>query len=577
MKRSGGIEAVVPAWGWLRRYQRADLQGDLTAGLIVAVMLIPQGMAYALLAGLPAIYGLYASTVPAVVYALFGTSRHMPVGPPALMALLTFAGVSTLAEPQSEEFIALALLLAVMAGVIQVLLGVLRMGFVTNFVPHPVLAGFIAASVIVITASQAKHLLGVDGGSGHSLVDALDGIARNIEDTHTETVAFGVGSIVTLLLARKLIPRVPGPLLVAVGATLVAYLTGSSDRGVDVVGEVPRGVPTLTPPPLDLDMMSALLPTALAVVLVGYIESFSVAKSIAAREKYKIDANQEFRALGLANVSAGLFSGFPVAGSFSRTAVNYQAGARTQLACIITAVMIVVSLLFLTPLLFHMPISALAAIIIVSVFRLLDLDEIKHIFRIRRADGLIMAVTAVTTLFVGIMEGILLGALFGLLAFLQRTVRPDVTELGYVPDSDAFLGLRSHPTARTDPRVVVLRFAASLYYANVSFLEERLMQEVADRPELEYIVIDCRATNSIDVTALDELEDLIAAYRAQGISVMLTHANLSVRERIKRAEWDLKFGPDIIGHPTTRTALAAVGLLTGLRASRGATDPTPGS
>lgn len=561
----GRIEALVPAWGWLRRYERADLPRDLTAGLIVAVMLIPQGMAYALLAGLPAIYGLYASTVPAVVYALFGTSRHMPVGPPALMALLTFAGVSTLAEPQSDEFITLALLLAVMAGTIQVLLGVLCLGFVTNFVPHPVLAGFIVASVVVITATQLRHLLGVDGGSGHSLVDTVRDVGQNIEQTDSETVAYATASLVVLLVLRRLAPRVPGPLVVAVGATLTAFLIGSADRGVDVVGDVPSGVPTLTVPPWDLDMLEALLPTALAVVLVGYIESYSVAKAIAAREKYKIDPNQEFRALGLANVSAGLFSGFPVAGSFSRTAVNYQSGARTQLACVITAVAIVVTLLFFTPLLFHMPIAALAAIIVVAVFRLIDLDEIRHIVRIRRADGLIMAVTAVTTMFVGIMEGILLGALFGLLAFLQRTVRPDVTELGYVPGSDAFLGLRSHPTARTDSRVVVLRFAASLYYANVSFLADRLMQEVAERPALEFIVIDCRATNSIDVTALDELEDLIEAYRDQGISVMLTHANLTLRERVKRAGWETTFGPDIIRHPTTRSALAAVGLLDGLR------------
>ncbi len=275
-------------------------------------MLVPQGMAYALLAGLPPVFGLYASIVPAIVYALFGTSRHMPVGPPALMALLTFAGVSALAEPRSDEYVALALLLALMAGLLQLGIGLLKMGFVTNFISHPVLSGFIYASAIVIALSQLKHILGVSLPDEHSLAKTVLELGRRIGETNPITLALGVGSIGALVLLAKTTPRVPGPLVVAAGSTLVVYLFGLEERGVWVVGDVPRGLPGLSVPPLDLESLRALLPAALTVAFVGFIESISVAKAVAAKEKYKIDSNQELEALGVANISAAFFSGFPV-------------------------------------------------------------------------------------------------------------------------------------------------------------------------------------------------------------------------------------------------------------------------
>jgi SulP family sulfate permease len=563
--RGRHIEAVVPAWGWLRRYRRGDLSRDVSAGVLLAVIVIPQGMAYALLAGLPPIYGLYATIAPAVLYAVFGTSRHMPVGPVAIVALLTFSGVSSLAAPQSDRYVSLALVLALVVGALQLLLGVFRLGFVTNFVPRPVLSGFIFASVILIMASQLQDLLGIDHAGRHSFISTLAEVAGHIGATNLPTMGIGLGSILALVLIRKAAPRLPGPLLVTVAATLVVYLLGLAGRGVDVLGHVPSGFPAPTLPPLNIKTVRALAPTALAVVFVSFIESFAVAKSVAAKEKYKIDSNQELRALGLANISAGLFSGFPVAGSFSRTAINHQAGARTQLAGVVTAIVVVLTLLFLTPLLYYLPTAVLAAIIVVAVYRMLDLGEVKHIARIREADGLVLLVTFALTLFVGIVDGILLGALFGLLAFLKRTVRPDVTELGYVPESDAFLGLRSSPKARTDPRVLILRFDASPYYANVSFLQEWVMRTVAERTKLEHIIIDCRGMNSIDVTALDELDGLITDYRSQGITVLLTHVKLPLRERLTRAGWNDKFGADVIGHATSRQALDSIGLLEGMR------------
>jgi SulP family sulfate permease len=566
--RMDAIAKIVPALGWIRNYDREDLSKDLSAGLIVAVMLIPQGMAYALLAGLPPIYGLYASTVPAIVYALFGTSRHMPVGPPALMALLTFAGVSTLAEPGSGQYISLALLLALMAGALQLAIGLLKMGFITNFIPHPVLSGFIYASAIIIAISQTKYILGISVSGEHSTVSTTLEIGKQIEDTNLITLVLGASSILALVLFAKMMPHLPGPLIVASTSTLAVYLLGLEDRGVQVVGDVPRGLPGLSLPLLNLEAFRVLLPAALTVAFVGFIESISVAKAIAAKEKYKIDSNQELKALGFANISAAFFSGFPVAGSFSRTAVQYQSGAKTQLASITTAVMILVTLLFLTPLFYYLPNAALAAVILVAVYKLLDLKDAKRIFEIRRADGYALLLTFVLTLLIGVEEGIIIGALFALLAFIRRTAYPNIAELGYVEEKEAFLGVNSYPRAKTFPEVLIIRFDAALYYANVPFLEEWLIKAVADRPKLSWIIIDCRAVNTIDTTAIEGLEDLVSGYRSRGIEVLFSHVKRRVRERLQKAGWDKKFGENLCCYPTTRDVLRTMDLLEGRRPRR---------
>jgi sulfate permease, SulP family len=554
------IAALIPAYGWLRTYKRADLPKDVSAGLIVAVMLVPQGMAYALLAGLPPVHGLYASTVPAVVYAIFGTSRHMPVGPPALMALLTFAGVSTLAPPGSGEFISYALLLALMAGALQLALGLLRMGFVTDFVPRPVLSGFIYASAVIIALGQAGNLLGIEIPGEDSTVRTAAVLLSRLGEADLATLTVGAAGVSALVLISRRAPRLPGPLLVAAGGIVAVYVLDLGNRGVGIVGDVPRGLPGLSAPPLDLEAMRVLVPAALAVAFVGYVESISVAKAIAAREGYRVDADAELRALGLANVSAAFSSGFPVAGSFSRTAVQYDSGARTQLASVVTALAIVLTLLFLTPLFYFLPDAALAAIVVVAVYGLLDFGEVRRTFEVRRADGYAMLLTFALTLLVGVEEGIIAGSVFALLAFVRRTAYPEITELGYVPERDAFLGLRSHPEAKTFPEALIVRLDARLYYANVPFFERWLTRAAANRPSLRWIVIDCRGVNGIDVTAIEELENLIATYHARGVTLLLTHVKLQVRERLQSAGWDEKFEENII-RPTTRDALASLGLL----------------
>lgn len=556
---AGGVAKVFPAYGWLRGYGREDLSKDFAAALVITVMVVPQSLAYAMLAGLPPIYGLYASIVPTVVYALFGTSRHMPVGPPALMALLTLTSVSALARPGTEEYISLVLLLALMVGVVQVAIGLLGMGFITNFISRPVLTGFVYASAVIIVLSQVGHLLGLRLPAETSTPRLIATISRSIGETNPLALALAGFSFVVILVLARAAPRLPGSLVAVAASTLAVYLFALDGR-VDVVGEVPRGLPSLSLPALDPQAIRALVPAAVVVAFVGFVESISVARAVAARERYRIDSSAELRALGLANVAAAFFSGFPVAGSFSRTAVQYRAGGRTQAASIMTALMVVATLLFLTPLFYHLPNAALAAVIVVAVYGLIDLREARRAFRTGTADGLALLITFVVTLLVGVEQGILAGAAFALLAFIRRTAYPNITELGYVQSEDAFLGLRSYPEAKVYPEALIVRFDARLYFANIPFLEEWLISAAAERPRLRWIVLDCRGVNDIDVTAIEGLENLVSKYRAAGIEVLFTHVKLQVREPLEAAGWDEGFESSM-RYPTTRDALRHVGLL----------------
>lgn len=553
-----GLWRFLPAGCARASYRRGDLFHDLSAGLVVAIMLVPQAMAYALLAGLPPVHGLYAATVPTVLYVLLGTSRHLSVGPPALMALLTFTGVSAIAEPGSGEYVALALLLTLMAGALQLGLGLFRMGFVTNFISHPVLSGFVHASVLVIAVSQLGHLLGIPLSRRHSTTEVVVQLGQHIGEANPVAVAISAVSLAVLILSRT-IRGVPGPLLVAAGATVLVYLLNLDQHGVSIVGDVPGGLPRPSLPSLDLAAADDLSLAVLTVAFVGFIESISVAKAIAAKGGYKINSNQELRALGMANVGSACFSGLPVAGSFSRTAANYRAGARSQLSSLTTALLAVATLLLLTPLFRYMPHAALAAIIVVAVSSLVDLREVRRAFAISRLDGAAFLITFALTLLVGVEQGIIIGAAFALLSFIRRTAYPDITELGYVDRENAFLGRRSHPEARTFPEALIVRFDAPLYYANVPILEEWLLSAAADKPDLEYVIIDCRGVNSVDVTAIDGLEDLISSYSSRDIAVLFTHAKRPVRERIRKAGWHDKFAR--ILHPTTREALRVTGSL----------------
>lgn len=556
----------------LKGYRRQDLSGDLAAGLTVAVMLIPQGMAYAMLAGLPPVVGLYASTVPLIVYALFGSSRQLAVGPVAIVSLLTLSGVSALAEPGSARFIALAAVLALMSGVIQLLLGLVKAGFVVNFLSHAVISGFTSAAAIIIGLSQLETLLGVDLRSGHSVFGLVREAATRLDEVNAYTLLIGVASIAALVVAKRWAPRLPAALGVLALATLATWGLGLHDRGVAIVGAVPSGLPAPSLPSMDIGVLSALLTTALAVSFVGFMESFAVAKSIATREKYSIDANRELKGLGLANVAAGVFSGYPVTGGFSRSAVNYQAGARTGLASIITAGLILLTVLAFTSLFQFLPRVVLAAVVIVAVYGLIEVREALHLFRLKTIDGWTLVVTFVATLVLGIETGILVGVAFSLLVFIWRSAYPHSARLGYLPKERVFRNIDRYPEVETYPGTLILRIDASLYFANMGFLENSLRTALVEETEYRDIILDFSGVNDMDAVAVETLEMLMGEMGAQGVTVHIAAMKGPVRDITARAGWPERFG-ERVSHMALESALEAVGASAGRAAEEVARRP----
>lgn len=554
------IDTLVPAFRWLRTYQRSELKDDLVAGVTVAIMLVPQGMAYAMLAGLPPVIGLYASTVPLVVYALFGSSRHLAVGPVAMVSLLVFVSCSRLAEPGSDHYIAIAVLLSLMVGAIQFLLGSLRLGFLENFISHAVISGFTSAAAIVISLSQLKHILGIHVASGHSAFSLLSETVQRLGDTNPVSVGIGLSSIGLLLLLKRKYPLFPAPLLIVIGGTLLVYLWGLRDAGVQTVGKVPQGFPSLSLPEIRLSAVRHLVPTALTILFVGYIESIAVAELVAARKKYTIDPDQELKGLGLANIVGSFFSCYPVTGGFSRTAVNYQAGARTALASFVTAVIVLLTLLFLTPLFSFLPNAVLAAIIIVAVLGLIDVEDARYLFRVKRANGWALVLTFLTTLAIGVEQGILIGVAFSLLLFIWRSSRPHVAELGFLGEEGVFHDITRFPEEKTYPQVLILRIDASLYFANMKFLEDTIRRSIEDRPDLRWVVLDFSGVNDMDAVAVRTLEEMMDTYGERGITFTYAAMKGPVRDLVARAGWTEKYEKNLI-HASVQHVLRGIGVL----------------
>ena len=556
MTSRGLLKRIVPAFEWLPGYRRSDLRGDLSAGLIVAIMLVPQGMAYAMLAGLPPVMGLYAATVPLVVYALFGSCRQLAVGPVAMISLLVFAGLSPLAEPGSEKYVSLALLLALMVGISKLILGVTRMGFLVNFLSPAVISGFTSAAAIIIFLSQLHHLLGIPPTRGHSFLQLLEGTAARLGEIHFLTGGIGVGCAAVLLFLRHLLPRFPAPLAVVIAGALLVQTLGLEQAGVKVVGHVPRGLPAFSIPALEAPALKDLLPVALTILFVSFMESIAVARMIAARERYRVDPNQEFIGLGLANVIGSLFMSYPVTGGFSRTAVNYQAGARTGLASLFAAMLVLLVLLFLTPLFHFLPHAVLAAIVLVAVTGLVDIKEVRRLFHLKRIDGWTLLATFAATLALGSIQGILGGVFLSLLVFIRRSAYPQVVELGYVEEEGGFRNLQRFPAARVDPEVLLLRIDASLYFANLESIRERLERKIGERPRTRWVILDFSAVNEIDAPAIDALEEIVARYGERQIRFLFAGMKGLLRDRVARAGWEEKYGA-AFRYPSLHQALQA--------------------
>ncbi|HFE66222.1 MAG TPA: sulfate permease, partial [Chloroflexi bacterium] len=489
------LKQYLPVLVWGKNYQRVWLSGDLLAGLIVAIMLVPQGMAYALLAGLPPQVGLYASILPLIIYGLMGTSRTLAVGPVAIVSLLVASGVGALAGADTAVYVQLALTLALLVGIIQALMGLFKVGFLVNFLSHPVLAGFTSAAALVIGFSQLKHLLGINIPRADFIETAQNAI-RHSPETNLVTLAIGAVSIAILVYFKFFLSkqlknsRLPdslaipisksGPLIIVVLGTVIVILGGLAEKfDVKVVGDVPAGLPPLTLPAMNTAVWLDLLPIALTIAFVGFMESISVAKSLASKKRQKVEADQELIALGAANLGAAFTGGYPVTGGFSRSVVNFEAGANTGLASIITAVLIALTVIFLTPLFQFLPRAVLAAIIMVAVFGLIDVKTLRFVWQYNKADAISMIATFLAVLIVGIEKGILVGVGASLLLFIWRTSRPHVAVVGRLENSETYRNILRHDV-ETCAKAIAIRIDQSLYFANAKYLEDTVLGYVAD-------------------------------------------------------------------------------------------------
>ena len=529
------MKKYFPILDWLPNYKKADLSGDLSAGLTVGVMLIPQGMAYSMLAGLPPIYGLYASTIPLILYAIFGTSRQLAVGPVAMVALLIASGVGALTEIGSDNFIGLAILLSLMVGVLQLAMGVFKLGFLVNFLSHPVIAGFTSAAALIIGFSQLKHLLGIDIPRG-KVHETLYNVYLNFGNINWITFAVGAGAIAVIITLRKINRRIPSPLVVVLLGLAVVYGFGLHEAGVKIVKEVPAGAPSFALPTFDMGALGELLPIALTISLVGFMESIAVAKSIQKKHRnYEVVPNQELIGLGIANIGGAFFQAFPTTGGFSRTAVNDQAGAKTGLAAIISAVLVILTLLFLTDYFYYLPKAVLAAIIMVAVFGLIDFKEAKHLWKTDRKDLAMFMTTAVATLLLGVEEGIAVGVGVSIIALLVKVSYPHIAELGTDERSKKLYNVNRFRHINPQDDILVVRLDAQLFFANTLYFQNKLKALEENRSNLKAVVLDAGAINGMDSSAVHALIDIVKDYHARNIQFLMADVKGPIRDILKKS------------------------------------------
>lgn len=527
------LQHIVPPW--LRRYSREALWGDLAAGLTVGVMLIPMSMAYAVLAGVPPIYGLYASLVPLAIYPIFGTSRHLAVGTVAIDMVIVAVGLGAMAEPGTPRYIELAILLAVMVGAIQMLMGLARLGFLVNLLSRPVIVGFTTAAVLIIGFSQLGNLLGVELPRTQQVFVLVWEAIRQAGQIQLWSLLLGVGGIALLIILGRW-KRIPGPLVAVVIGILVVGGLGMDREGVAVVGAIPTGLPTPNLPDLDGSTLQALLPTALALVLVQFLSVMSLGKVFAARHRYWIRPNRELFAIGAANFVGGFFRSLPVSGSFSRTAVNERAGASTPMANVVAAGLVALTLAFLTPLFHFLPVPILAAIIIVGVLSLLDVGEIRYLLRAKRVDGGLAVLTFFATFFIGILEGILIGVVASVVAVMYRLSRPNIAVLGHLPGTRSFRDIRRRGDARPLDDILILRVDASFSFTNAEYLKDFILLRCdEDDAPVRAVVIDASTMNDLDMTAVGVLMFVAEALRERGIELYLSGIKGSSRDVAHRS------------------------------------------
>ncbi len=550
-KAPGALARYLPILDWGRSYNGTVLTSDLVAAIIVTIMLIPQSLAYALLAGLPPVVGLYASILPLVAYAIFGTSRTLAVGPVAVVSLMTASAAGAVAVQGTAEYLEAAITLAALSGVMLAILGFLRLGFLANLLSHPVISGFITASGILIATSQLKHILGIEAG-GHNWPEMLAALARNIGDTNGWTLAIGLASTLFLFWVRKgakplllragLAPRAAdivaktGPVLAVVATILAVIALNLGGKGVNLVGAIPQGLPPFALPSVDPGLIAQLWFPALLISIIGFVESVSVAQTLAAKRRQRISPDQELIGLGTSNIASAFSGGYPVTGGFARSVVNFDAGAETPAAGAYTAIGIALASLFLTPLLFSLPIATLAATIIVAVLSLVDLRTPGQLWRYSKADFAAHMATMMITLIAGVEMGVIAGVGVGLLLYLWRASRPHAAIVGRVPETEHFRNVERHKVL-TVPHLLSIRIDESLTYLNARWLEEYVLERIAAKPELRHVILMCSAVNEIDASGLESLEAINHRLGDAGIGLHLSEVKGPVMDRLQRTDF----------------------------------------
>ena len=521
---------------WLPDYDSGKFSGDLTAGLTTGVMFIPQGMAYAVIAGVPPIYGLYAGVIPLLIYPLLGTSKNLSIGPVAIDMLIVAAGVSLLAEPNTDRYITLTILLTMMAGGMQLLMGSMRLGSVLNIFSRPVIAGFTLAAPIIIAFSQLNNLLGIDLSQTQYIFVLIEELTWEFDQIHWQTFTWGITAIAIMAIFRYLKPIFPISVVILSISILLSWMVGANQLGIQLVGDIPTGLPALSLPDINFNNMRELLPTALTLALVQFMSVASLGQTFAKRHNYIIDANHELVAIGASNFFGSFFKSIPVSGSFSRSAASEQANVQTPLANIITSVVIIATLLFLTPIFYFLPMPILAAIIIVSALNLIDIGEFKFLYKTKRSEGFIAIFTAACTLLIGIQEGILLGVVASMIHMLYKYSRPNVAELGIIPGTRLFKNLDRNPEAKPINGLLILRVDASFSFVNADFFRDYIIEKSRERNKsTRYVIIDGSTINTLDTTAVEQIKTMVGTLKNWDIELYITGLKGPIRDVVEKS------------------------------------------
>jgi len=542
------LKSILPIFSWLPNYKKEWLKGDISAGLTVGVMLIPQGMAYASIAGLPAVYGLYASIVPILIYAFLGTSRQLAVGPVAMVSLLTATAIGSFQGLSTSDYISYAILLALLVGAIQFLLGVFRLGFLVNFLSHPVVSGFTSAAALIIGLSQLKHLLGVNIPRSHHVHEIILNAVNKFNEINWIALIIGLTGIFIIIISKKSKKSLPGQLFAVIFGILAVTLfgLGNGSTTVDIVKDIPSSLPSFVVPTFNMEIIQLLLPMALTISLISFMESIAVAKAIQAKHRdYKVEPNQELISLGLANVFGSFFQSYPTTGGFSRTAVNDQAGAKTGLASIISATLIIITLLFLTPYFYNLPKAILASVIMVAVFGLIDYKEAIHLLKSNITDFWMLIATFISTLTFGVEIGIGLGVILSLGMVLFQTTRPHTARLAKVPNTHFYRNMERFSDLEINEEILIYRFDAQIFFANTNFFKDKLYEyERLKKDNLKLLIIDGESINNIDSTAIHAFEEIVSDFKSRNITVYFTGIKGPVRDKLLKSGFMEKAKPD---------------------------------